>query len=155
MLIEANHTVSIIPASQSHLAGTKRLSDRNKRELGFVNRAILEKAIVAGELLVAVDSRATEEEPDVAGFVHFYVRRDQVITLYSIVVSQAYQGTGLGRRLFEALVIEARQRGKQQILLKCPTELAANLFYERMGLEIIRVEEGKRRPLNVWAYTIR
>jgi GNAT superfamily N-acetyltransferase len=140
-------------AGPQHLASAKRLFDQHKTELGFVNRAILEKAIVARELLVAL-CHGNEAEPILAGLVHFYVRRDNTVTLYSIVVSQDYRSTGLGRHLFEALVQVARERGKAQICLKCPTELTANLFYARLGMEIVRVEPGKRRPLNVWAYPI-
>lgn len=144
---------AIQPAGPQHLVGIKLLSDQHKRELGFVNRAIFEKAIAAGELLVAT-SWENEVGSEIVGFVHFYVRRDTAVTLYSIVVNQTYQGSGLGRRLFEALVQAAKERGKTQIRLKCPTELAANLFYERLGLEIIEVEPGKQRPLNIWLYSI-
>lgn len=145
---------TISAAQTCHLIGAKRLSDRFKNELGFINRGILQKAIDAGELLVAFDPTGDDLEPLVIGLVHFYVRRDEVITLYSIVVDREHQGRGLGRRMFEALVAEAQQRGKTLIKLKCPTELAANLFYEHLGLEIGQVETGKYRPLNVWLYSI-
>ena len=145
-------------AALHHLDGAKRLSDRFKRELGFVNRAILHKAIVAQELLLIPAPNQplayAETGPEIAGFTHFYVRRDATITLYSIVVDRPYRNMGVGRRMFAALVEQARQHDKTQILLKCPTELSANLFYERLGLEIVRVEAGKLRPLNVWAYRI-
>lgn len=163
MLADINHSESettseplVMLAQPNHLPGAKRLSDQFKRELGFVNRAILEKAINAAELLVIPDPAAASDAPDPAlvGFAHFYVRRDQIVTLYSIVVAPAYQGTGLGRRLFEGLVNCARERHKSEIWLKCPTELNANLFYEHLGLEIVRVEAGKLRPLNIWAYHI-
>ena len=140
-------------AGMQHITGIKQLSDQHKRELGFVNRAIFEKAITAEELLVAT-SPENDVGLEVFGFVHFYVRRDAIVTLYSIVVNQTYRDSGLGRRLFEALVHVARERGKTQIRLKCPAELPANLFYERLGLEIVEIEPGKQRPLNIWLYNI-
>jgi GNAT superfamily N-acetyltransferase len=140
-------------ALMEHLYAAKRLADKHKRELGFINQAMLRKAIEAESLLVA-SMLIDAAEADLAGFVHFYVRRDSVVTLYSIVVAQVYRQRGLGRQLFEELVRVARARGKTEIRLKCPTELAANAFYERLGLKVACVEAGKHRPLNVWTYTI-
>ena len=143
-----------------HLQAVKRLADKHKRELGFINQAMLRKAIEAESLLVAplsidaVEAEQVETQAELAGFVHFYVRRDSVVTLYSIVVAQAYRQRGLGRQLFEELVRAACSRGKTEIRLKCPTELEANAFYERLGLKVASVEVGKHRPLNVWTYTI-
>jgi GNAT superfamily N-acetyltransferase len=174
---------AILPARLEHLAGVKRLADRFKRELGFLHRAALQRAIEAQCVLVLLrqptnhdeqedappeDSRQitlpveTEkqapseksEEPEVVGMVHFYLRRDHSVTLSNIVVAQAYQGHGLGRVLFTALVQHVQQAGKTQIRLKCPAELSANHFYQRLGLELAAVEPGKHRPLNIWSYTL-
>ena len=149
-------------ARMEHLPAVKRLADKHKRELGFINQAMLQKAIEVDSLLVAtlmIDATETEQEQvgtevGLAGFVHFYVRRDSVVTLYSIVVAQDYRQRGLGRRLFAELVRVACSRGKTEIRLKCPIELPANAFYEHLGLKIAGVEEGKHRPLKVWTYTM-
>ncbi len=148
---------AILVAQIEDLAAAKRLADKHKRELGFINRTILQKAIETHSLLIApcpnIDN-CVDAERELAGMVHFYVRRDNVVTLYNIVVAEVYQHTGLGRRLFEELVRSTCSLGKTQIRLKCPTELPANLFYERLGLKIVAVEPGKHRPLNVWIYAI-
>jgi GNAT superfamily N-acetyltransferase len=149
-------------ARMEHLHAAKTLADKHKRELGFINQAILRKAIEANSMLVAplladatkLEQAAVETESTLAGFVHFYVRCDSVVTLYSIVVSESYRHVGVGRRLFEELVNVAHARGKTEIRLKCPAELAANTFYERLGLRVTCVETGKHRPLNVWTYTL-
>lgn len=143
---------TIVLAEMAHLVAAKRLADQHKQELGFINRAILQKAIEAQALLVA--PLRSEQTNELAGLVHFYVRRDAIITLYSIAVAPAYQRQGLGRQLFAALIHEARARQKSEIRLKCPAELPANIFYERLGLQRIACEAGKHRPLNVWAYTL-
>jgi len=144
-------------AQMEHLAAAKKLADKHKYELGFINRAILRKAIEFRSLLVApcpsVDSDS-DTELELAGMVHYYVRQDSTVTLCNIVVAQAYRRRGLGRRLFEELVHSACSLGKTQIRLKCPADLPANLFYERLGLRILAVEPGKHRTLNVWGYTI-
>ncbi|MFL5624717.1 MAG: GNAT family N-acetyltransferase, partial [Ktedonobacteraceae bacterium] len=159
-------TSSLFPkvevARMEHLHAAKTLADKHKRELGFINQAILRKAIEANSLLIVpllidtakLEQVAVETEAALAGFVHFYVRRDSVVTLYSIVVAETYRHLGMGRRLFEELVSIAYAHGKTEIRLKCPAELAANTFYERLGLRVACVETGKHRPLNVWTYTI-
>lgn len=149
-------------ARMEHLYAAKTLADKHKHELGFINQAILRKAIEANSLLVVpllvdtakLESIAVQTTAAVAGFVHFYVRRDSVVTLYSIVVAETYRNVGIGRRLFEELVSVATACGKTEICLKCPSELTANTFYERLGLRVSCVETGKHRPLNVWTYTI-
>ncbi len=166
MTVESTASTWVLPeivmAQSEHLAGAKRLAERYKRELGFINRATLQRAIQTQSLLVA-PCQATEAreqdtapyvEPELAGMLHFYVRRDQTITLYAMVVAQTYQRRGLGRQLFEALVRVAKSLGKTQIRLKCPAELPANVFYQHLGLQLISVEPGKHRPLNVWLYSV-
>lgn len=138
-----------------HLQAVKRLADKHKLELGFINLGMLRKAIEAETLLVATCTIGdTGAESGLVGFVHFYLRRDSIVTLYSIVVAKDYRQRGLGRRLFAELVKVACFRGKTVIRLKCPIELSANAFYEHLGLKIACIEEGKHRPLNVWAYTM-
>src|SRR5713226_8424257 len=134
-------------ARVEHLPAVKRLADKHKLELGFINLGMLRKAIEADSLLVAMLAIGdTGTEAGLVGFVHFYARRDSVVTLYSIVVAQEYRQRGLGRRLFAELVKVACSRGKTVIRLKCPIELSANAFYEHLGLKIVCVEEGKHRP---------
>ena len=142
-------------AHMEHLAPTKKLADSHKFELGFINLAILRKAIESRSLLVALCPNGdSDAEFELAGMVHFYVRRDSTVTLCNIVVAQTHRRAGLGRRLFEELASTAGSLGKTQIRLKCPADLPANHFYERLGLRIVAVEPGKHRMLNVWSYTI-
>lgn len=142
---------AILVAQMEHLAAAKKLADKHKRELGFINRAILQKAIESQSLLIAPCH--VDPGSELAGMVHFYVRLNNMVTLCNIVVANEYQRRGLGRRLFEELVRLTCSLGKTQIRLKCPTELPANLFYKQLGLKIVAVESGKHRPLNVWIYS--
>ena len=155
---------TVVFAQLEHLAEVKRLSECFKRELGFINRATLQRSIETQSLLVALCSHTsqntsnestTQNAYELAGIVHFYVRRDEIITLYNIAVAPTYQKKGIGRRLFEALIGVTESRGKTLIRLKCPSELPANLFYKHLGLELIVVEPGKHRPLNVWGYALK
>ena len=141
---------NIAMAAPQHLDALKTLADAHKHELGFVNRAILTQAIADSMLLVATHATSGM----VIGLLHFYVRRDAAISLYSIVVADGYRRTGVGRALFAALVGHARTLDKTLIRLKCPIDLDANLFYQELGLRKIEEESGKQRALNVWHYTI-
>jgi ribosomal protein S18 acetylase RimI-like enzyme len=149
---QIDNMLTVRRAEMTHLLAAKRLADQYKQELGFINRAILEKAIEAQSLLIAPLSN--EQTSDLAGLIHFYVRRDHIITLYSIAVAPTYQRQGLGRQLFAALINEARMRQKSEIRLKCPVELPANAFYKHLGLQQTACETGKHRPLNIWTYTL-
>ncbi len=149
--------LAVVVAQIGHLLAAKKLADRHKYELGFINRVILRRAIESRSLLVVPCpgvSSVVEAETELAGMIHFYVRRDHTVTLCNIVVAQAYRRTGLGRQLFEELVKLSQSMGKTQIRLKCPADLPANHFYEQLGLDLVAAETGKRRPLNVWVYTI-
>src|SRR5437870_824514 len=144
--------LSVVVAQECHLSSLKELAEQHKRELGFVNREILRKAIQAQSVLVVP---VGEEEPALlAGMVHFYIRRDNVVGLYSIAVAEAYRRRGIGCLLFHELVNITRASGTTQLRLKCPADLPANLFYQRLGLELLTVEPGKRRQLNVWVYAV-
>jgi len=152
MNVQSHLVSSVMVAGEQHLPGAKQLADQHKRELGFVNREILRKAIAAQSLLVALTDCGVPTQ--LAGMLHFYQRRDDIVTLYSIAVAEPYRRYGIGSLLFEELVHIAHISGKAYIRLKCPTDLPANLFYEKLGLELITVEEGKQRPLNVWCYKV-
>lgn len=136
-------------ASASELDAIKDLVDLHKRELGFVLRPVLARSIEQGELMVAVNGTG------LVGLVQYHHRRDEQTTLHNIVVHPDYRKNGIGRRLLQSLEVEAHARGKAFILLKCPEDLSANLFYEQLGYERVDVETGKYRQLNIWRKDVR
>jgi hypothetical protein len=50
----------------------------------------------------------------------------------------------------KALSDEAKHFGKNVIQLKCPSELQANAFYERIGFQKIGQDAGRIRILSIW-----
>ncbi|MBI5668050.1 MAG: GNAT family N-acetyltransferase [Chloroflexi bacterium] len=142
-----SNNVTVRKATIEDLEAIKRLSDQHRAELGFVLKPALEKAILDGEVFVAV-------APQIVGFVHYHHRRDSQTTLYHIVVNMEERRQGIGRALLSRLKVEATERGQSSILLKCPTELPANKFYEQCGYSHIDVEPGKHRRLNVWQISL-
>ena len=143
-LISGNADILIRKATEDDLNSVKTLADAHRRELGFIRRPTLVEATRREEIIVALHSER------LVGFVHYHHRRDEQTTLYDIVVTPDYRRTGLGRDLVHALMLESRAQKKQFIVLKCPEELAANAFYERIGFERWQEDPGKRRRLIVW-----
>lgn len=132
------------PAKEKDIDSIKALFDRHRRELGFVLRPSLIKAVELGEVLVAIRERK------IVGAVHYHHRRDGQTTLYHIAVDPLYRSQRVGRALITRLQKLCSQRGMTCILLKCPAELPSNTFYKRVGFEYRDREKGKHRELNVW-----
>lgn len=131
----------------SDLDAIKRLYGQHSRELGFVLRPSLVKSIDLREIILA-------EEMNLVGAVHYHHRLDKQTTLYHIAVASDRRREKVGRHLIEALLLESQQLQMQKILLKCPEELEANVFYAAVGFKLSGVEAGKHRRLNVWVYEI-
>jgi GNAT superfamily N-acetyltransferase len=121
--------VADIPAVQG-------IARQHSKMLGFVRRASLERAIDKRELFVAnLDGK-------IAGFVNWHARRDGWSTIYELATDKACQGQGVGRALLYAVPCPIR--------LKCTVDNPANRFYVNAGMNLARVEQGKKRALNVY-----
>jgi ribosomal protein S18 acetylase RimI-like enzyme len=135
----------ICNASLSHLEGAKTLADANRHIFGFVTRGAFHDALQVGTLIVAT------RYDEVVGFLRYHHRkRDLQTTLYDICVAEPEQGKGLGQYMLTKLIECCRNSNRATILLKCPSHLAANAFYEKNGFCCISTIEGKRQKLNVW-----
>lgn len=119
------------PAAPLDLDWIKAMADRHRAEVGFVLRPALAEGITRGEVFVVAPA---------GGFVHFHRRRDQWRTVYELVS----ETPGCGRTLLGAV--------PRPVRLRCPVDLAANVFYARVGGTLVRTEPGKRRALNVWEW---
>jgi N-acetylglutamate synthase-like GNAT family acetyltransferase len=131
-------------ALAADISSVKRLFDQHRIELGFVLRPTLEKAVQAREVLVVVT------KGQILGAVHFHHRHDKQTTLYHIAVSNSKHRKGIGTALIKALGEVCVVREQIHILLKCPADLSANLFYAHLGFQHERTESGKRRALHIW-----
>ncbi len=139
---EKQHTIR--KARLADVDAIKALADSNRRELGFVRRAALSESILRNEVFVA------EVGTLVAAFVEYHHRKDSQTTLYHIAVAEEHRMQSIGRGLLQALEREAIACGKRRVVLKCPVELSANCFYQKLGFVVHSTQEGKKRPLNVW-----
>lgn len=131
-------------ATPEDISAIKVIADKNKDTLGFVLRSTLLENIARSWVLVA------DVGGQVVGFVNYRHRRDEQTTIYEICVARAYRGQGIGQALVGALTQESVSQGKVFIQLKAITTIPANRFYERYGFTVLRVESGRKQPLNVW-----
>lgn len=133
-------TAMIRFAVESDLPAIKKIANQYKDELGFVMLPALRKAIKKRELYVA------EYGGYIVGFCNWHRRRDGWSTIYEIAVRRDYVGQKIGRALLEA--VPAPRRLKTTV----DNEIA-NCFYSKAGMLLEAVEQGKKRPLNVWTTT--
>lgn len=123
----------------------KQIADKFKDELGFVNRESLKTQELNNELIVL----------DNISFISFHLRQDNRATIYNLAVLKDYQKQGYGKLLFYKLLCLCIEKNKRYIQCKCPENLESNNFYKHIGFNLLQVEEGKKRKLNVWRYEIK
>lgn len=140
---------SVRKAVQEDIDQVKVIADANRNALGFLLRATLLEGIMRGWVLVAegLDS-------EIIGFVHYRHRKDTQTTLYDICVKSNSRQKGIGKHLIHALTLEMKEVGKNTVRLKSPSELGANIFYQKLGFQLVDVEKGKKRSLNIWELQI-
>jgi len=132
-------------AHPSHIEGAKKLADANRTIFGFITRRVFLDAYEAGTLIVVT------RYDEVVGFLRYHHRkRDLQTTLYDICVAEAERGKNLGHGMLRMLIDFCRNSGRATILLKCPSHLAANTFYENNGFFCVDTLAGKHQQLNVW-----
>lgn len=104
---------------------------------GLVAGAAIGVAIGADAFLLAFDQDASYESRNLQWFKS---RFDRFIYIDRVVVDSAAQGRGLGRRLYDALAIEARRMGHERIVCEVntvPDNSASHSFHERLGFKAV------------------
>lgn len=114
----------------------------HKDELGFVNEAQCREK----------DLYTEERNGEIVGaaLANHCVQKPQT-TLYELAVLPEYRREGIGTSLIEKI---ARRSPHEKIIAKCPIDLSANNFYKSTGWDLVDVESGMGRALNVWRYNI-
>ena len=86
------------------------------------------------------------------GLCHWHLRRDGQLTIREILVLPDRRGQGIGI----AMLAQLRQTpGALSLFAKCPANLPANGWYERMGFGREGIETTRTgRELNLWRLPI-
>lgn len=125
-------------AKHKDVDAIKAIADANSKAIGFVLRAVIEKAVDEKKLIVAVDENGT-----VMAFCNYNVRKkDGVLVIYEICVDATYRSNGIAKRMIKKL--------PKPIVAKCPIDNESNKFYKKLGFKLMKVDEGRKRKLNVW-----
>jgi ribosomal protein S18 acetylase RimI-like enzyme len=141
--------IEVKPLQNRHIGKVKALADANRDSLGYNPRKKFEEIVEQQRGLVAT------ENDQVLGFVIYRHRKiDLQTTLSEICVQQDYRRQHIGTKLLNALLQDCQQRSRTFIQLKCPVDLPANGFYERLGFTLYTIEDGKKRQLKVWRLAV-
>lgn len=130
--------------SDTELDAVKKLADSHTKELGWLPRPAFEEARKHSCILIATDSGT------IVGYLKFQLRKDYIITLSQICVEPTNRQSGTGLALINKLIQIGTDSGVKFIQLKCPVDLPANNFYQHCDFELVGIEKGKKRQLNVW-----
>ena len=123
-------------AVEGDLPAIAKIAHQYRDELGYVMMPALRESIARNNLVVGI------RFGQVVGFVNYRARKDGGQTIYEIATHKNHARKGVGQALLCGVPLPIR--------LKCPVDNASNAFYEAMGFTLDRVEEGRKRKLNVW-----
>jgi len=130
-------------AVMEELDEIKNLIQSNMKDIGyFINKGIISEAIKSNRMLVCVDNK-------IVGICIFNIRKkDNKFVIYDIITNKESRGKGYGKEMIDYI----KNTYSNDIYLKCPTDSDSNIFYKKCNFELIKVEPGKHRQLNVWIF---
>jgi hypothetical protein len=77
------------------------------------------------------------------GYCRWHLRRDGQITIYEIIATRR----GAGAEMLSMLM----KKGATSILARCPSDLSANGWYDKMGFEIEEeYSTSSGREIKIW-----
>lgn len=123
-------------ATEGDIAAILKITHQYRNELGYVNAAALRENMARQTLIVAV------RDDMVIGFCNYRACLDGWQTVYEIAVHRDFKKQGVGSEILANVPNPVR--------LKCTTDNPANAFYEAMGFTHQGIDQGKKRPLNIW-----
>jgi len=132
-----------------NIDAVKILADANRNSLGFIPKKKFEEIIEQHRGIVA-----TQDDVAIGFVIYRHRKTDLKTTLSEICVHNDYRNQHIGSKLILALIQDCERQSREFIQLKCPIDLAANGFYEKLGFRLHTIEEGKKRQLNVWHLAI-
>ncbi len=142
-LAPSTDVIEVDPAS-GHFADVLKLGKRNRRYLGFLPDAGFLERAHTGTLLAAVADGATQ------GYALYDLPADRVKIVH-LCVATGHRGTGVARRLIEA--VSFRHRDRRGLELACRRDFPANALWPNLGFRPVAERPGRSRvghPLTIW-----
>jgi RimJ/RimL family protein N-acetyltransferase len=147
--------IRVVPTTEAHIEGFQRCVDavaRERRWLDFVKGPPLAQSRAFVDTLLAgagVQFVALDEAGEVVGWCDV-VRDDREgfrhVWRLGMGLLPAVRGRGVGRRLAEAVITAARERGAERIELDVfASNVRAMALYERLGFEREGVKRRRRK----------
>jgi hypothetical protein len=124
-------------ADMTHSDAINKIIHDNANEIGYLHPGIIREFIESQNFLIAIDNSI------IVGFVYFYYRKDDILTIRKIISTQI----GVG-----SILIDYFKERYNTIQLKCPVDSAINNWFKNKGFILIGVLPGKRRELNLYAF---
>jgi uncharacterized protein len=139
------HLRALLALNNAHAVETSWLDGARLAEL--VHAAFQATAIGRdAALLIAFDQDAPYDSPN---FVWFKQRFERFVYVDRIIVSEAYRGRGLARRLYDEVFQSAIAAGHSKVVCEVnvdPPNPASDAFHEALGFDEIgrdRLSNGK------------
>jgi putative acetyltransferase len=111
------------------------LEDKDRAVLGDPMKYILDPG---GEIIFAVIGA------EIVGCCALAPEGPGHYEVAKMAVTEAHQGKGIGRKILERVIAEARAKGATRLYLETSSKLTATFLYESIGFRHLSVEE--RQP---------
>lgn len=144
------HELSLIEMRWFHIADLLPIEDELFGEEQWSAGMFWNELALGHHYLVALDGER------IVGYAGLAVAAPDEAWVQNIGVRKDAQRRGLGRRLLEALLAEARRRGVEQVLLEVAVDNGpAQRLYAEYGFEAVGIRRGYYQPSNTDALVMK
>ncbi len=127
------------------------VADQNKESFGFLSASAYEQMASKGQLWIAVN-----KEKELKGYLMFGGTMP-TLKVFQIYACGSVKGDGVGKLLIDALKDHAKRKNYHTISARVASDLAANVFWEKVGFIVHRQVKGgktKKRIINIRGYSL-
>lgn len=137
MISDAVKIVSGEEAVMPYLTQIQDFADANRTAFGFLPKSAFYEQACRGRLWLAINDASKQ----LMGYVLFGGKYP-VLKVFQLFVAPTYRKQGVGEMLLASVEKYGEKRSYSTITARVASDLKANLFWDRVGLNIIRQEPG-------------
>lgn len=141
-----NDRFDVRPAVTNDVTYVDSLQRANAENLSFYPRAVFEREIELGRILLA----RLNGEP--CGYLYFGAFA-RLAPIHQACIQYDARGRLYGAALVRDFLLLARAHGSTVVGLRCGSDIEANGFWQAMGFQCVRVTKGggrRLRDINHW-----